>query len=199
VKGAQGIGIGIAAVTGAQEGALPAFRSPGQVVFFSYAGGVTAGGRRTRLAPQASYANGPFRVIAEYVRASQDVKKGTETSRLRNVAWQAAGAWLLTGESPSWGSVSPKSPFEKGKGWGAFELAARYSELDVDDAVFARGLADPVRSAGGAKAFAAGVNWYLTKNFKYVANYERTTFDGGRADGDRRAENALLFRAQVAF
>jgi hypothetical protein len=40
---------------------------------------------------------------------------------------------------------------------------------------------------------------YLTKNVKYVANYERTTFEGGRTGGDRETENALLFRAQVGF
>ena len=197
--GAQGIGIGIAAVTGTQEGALPSFRSPGQVAFFTYASGVSAGGTRTRVAPQASYTNGPFRVIAEYVRSSQDVKRGTGAIRVRNDAWQATAAWLLTGESPAWGPVSPRRPFEKGKGRGAFELAARYSQLDLDDAVFARARADPARSAGGAKAFAFGLNWYLTRNFKYVANYERTRFDRGRADGDRETENALLFRAQVAF
>jgi len=199
VKGAEGIGIGIAGSTGKQEGALPSFRSPGQLTFFSYASGVTAGGTRTRFAPQASYANGPFRLIGEYVRSSQDVKKGNGKIQVKNDAWQAAATFVLTGETPSSGGVSPNRPFEKGKGWGSFELAARYSELDVDDAVFARGLADPVRSASKARAFAFGVNWYLTKNVKYVANYERTTFDGGRASGDRKAENILLFRAQVAF
>jgi len=198
-KAAQGIGIGIAATTGKQEGALPALRSPGQLTFFSYATGVVAGGTRTRLSPQASYANGPFRLIGEYVRSSQDVRKGTETSRVTNDGWQATAAFLLTGETPAAGVVSPKAPFEKGKGWGAFELAARYSELDVDDAVFARGLADPDRSASKARAIGVGLNWYLTKNFKSVVDYERTTFEGGRTGGDRETENALLFRAQVSF
>jgi hypothetical protein len=42
------------------------------------------------------------------------------------------------------------------------------------------------------------VNWYLTPNFKYVFNVERTVFDGG-ADGARPAENALAFRTQINF
>jgi phosphate-selective porin OprO and OprP len=198
-KAAQGIGIGIAASTGKQEGALPSLRSPGQLTFFSYASGITADGTRTRFSPQASYGVGPFRLIGEYVRSGQEVKKGTETIRVTNDAWQAAAALVLTGETPSSAGVSPRSPFEKGRSWGALELAARYSELDVDDAVFARVLADPIRSASKAKAFGFGLNWYMTKNVKYVANYERTTFEGGHPDGDRKAENALLFRAQVAF
>lgn len=198
-KGVQGIGIGLAATTGTQEGALPSFRSPGQLTFFSYASGVTAGGRRTRIFPQASYANGRFRLIGEYVRSGQDTRQGNETIRVTHDAWQAAAAFVLTGETPSSGGVSPKRSFEKGKGWGALEVAARYSELDVDDAVFSLGLADAARSVTGARAVGVGVNWYLTKNVKYVTNYERTTFDGGRAGGDRRTENALLFRAQLAF
>lgn len=196
---AQGVGIGIAATTGKQEGALPSFRSPGQLTFFTYASGVTAGGPRTRVMPQASYSAGPFRLIAEYARSNQDVRKGTETSEVTNAAWQAAGTFLLTGETPAGGVVSPKRPFGTDTGWGAFELAARYTELDVDDAVFARGLADPARSASRARAVAFGVNWYLTKNVKYVANYERTQFEGGRAGGDRKTENALLFRVQLAY
>ncbi len=80
-KAAEGIGIGIAASTGRQEGPLlPVFRSPGQVPIFTYAVGVAAGGTRTRVSPQASYGIGPFRLIGEYARSSQDVTKGTETS-----------------------------------------------------------------------------------------------------------------------
>lgn len=196
---ARGIGIGVAATTGRQEGALPSFRSPGQLTFFAYASGVTAGGTRTRVMPQASYSEGPFRLITEYARSRQEVTKGRETSEVTHAAWQAAGTFLLTGETPAAGVVSPKRPFGTDKGWGAFELAARYTELDVDDDAFARGLADPARSASKATAVAFGLNWYLTKNVKYVANYERTRFEGGRAGGDRESENALLFRVQLAY
>jgi phosphate-selective porin OprO/OprP len=198
-KAAQGIGIGFAATTGKQEGALPAYRSPGQLTFFTYASGVTASGRRTRLLPQASYATGPFRLIAEYARSGQDTTRGAETIRVTHDAWQATAAFVLTGETPSSGGVSPKRAFEKGKGWGALELAARVSQLDVDDTVFSRGLADAARSATRARAVGVGLNWYLTKNVKSMANYDRTTFDGGRAGGDRPTENALLFRAQLSF
>jgi phosphate-selective porin len=44
-----------------------------------------------------------------------------------------------------------------------------------------------------------GLNWYLNRHAKLVGTYERTTFEGGARDGDRAAENALLFRAQVYF
>jgi phosphate-selective porin OprO/OprP len=199
-KTLAGLGFGIAASTGKQEGVLlPVLRSPGQLVIFNYVAGVSADGTRTRFTPQASYGIGPFRLIGEYVRSSQDVRKEAATTRVAHDAWEATAAFVLTRETPTPAGVTPKSPFAKGKGWGAFELAARYSELDVDDAVFARGLADPARSASRARALGFGLNWYLTKNVKYVANYERTSFEGGRTGGDRETENAVFFRAQLAF
>ena len=49
-----------------------------------------------------------------------------------------------------------------------------------------------------AHAWAAGLNWYLTPNFKYVVNVERTVFDDG-AVGARRPENAVVLRTQLNF
>jgi hypothetical protein len=42
------------------------------------------------------------------------------------------------------------------------------------------------------------LNWYLTPNYKYVFNFERTVFDGD-PNGPRKAEDALVFRTQVNF
>ena len=53
-------------------------------------------------------------------------------------------------------------------------------------------------SSRKAEAWTAGLNWYLTPDFKYVFNVERTVFDGD-PDGPRKAENVLAFRTQVAF
>ena len=198
-KSVQALGIGVAGTTGEQEGALPVFRTPGQVVFFNYLVGAAASGTRSRIAPQASWTGGRVRLLGEYVRSQQDVRKDLDTFRVSHDAWQAAAAVLLTGESYAPGPLSPKRPFERGGGRGALEIAARYSELDVDDAVFDHGLADPARSASRARAVAAGLNWYLTRNVKYVADFERTTFEGGSAAGDRDAENAILFRFQLSF
>ncbi len=66
-------------------------------------------------------------------------------------------------------------------------------------AAFSLGLADATKSARRARAWAAGVNWYLNRNVKLVMNYENTTFIGGAVGGDRSAEHALLSRFQIAF
>jgi len=44
---------------------------------------------------------------------------------------------VLTGEEASYKGVKPKRPFDlKNGAWGAFELAARYSQLHVDGDAF---------------------------------------------------------------
>lgn len=197
----KGLGLGFSATRGKQQGALPSFRSGGQVVFFSYLSTASADGNRTRISPQGSFYLGPVGVLGEYVRSRQPVRKGTDLTRVSNEAWEVTASVVLTGETATASGVRPRRPFDPSRGtWGALELVARVNRLSVDDAAFVRGLADPTKSAREARAWAVGLNWYLSRNFKYVLDYERTTFTGGAAAGaDRRAENAILLRSQVAF
>jgi hypothetical protein len=44
-----------------------------------------------------------------------------------------------------------------------------------------------------------GLNWHLARNFKLMANYERTKFDGGAKAGDRPDEIVVLTRLQAAY
>jgi phosphate-selective porin OprO/OprP len=194
------LGFGIAGTRGRQEGALPTYRTSGQQAFFTYATGVTALGTRTRVSPQASYQGGPIRLIGEYARSRQRVVRGNLARDVTNRAWQAAASIVLTGEAPVAGVVTPKHPFEPGKGgWGALEVAARYTALEVGDEAFRAALADPTRSARKAQAWAVGLNWHLNKNVRQVVNFERTTFTGGAAAGDRAPENAILIRTQISY
>lgn len=197
----RGLGVGIAGTTGTQAGVLPTYRSLGQLAFFTYATGVAADGARRRLAPQASYQAGPFRLLGEWTRVTQRLRNsGGDSLEARHRAWQAAAAFVLSGEAPAGGVVTPKKPFDPAQGgWGALELAVRYNRFDVDGDVFA-GFADASRSARAATAWSVGVSWYLTRNVKYVASLDHTTYEGGAGGGgDRHAEDALLLRTQVSF
>jgi phosphate-selective porin OprO/OprP len=90
------------------------------------------------------------------------------------------GSWLLTGEQRRYNSATgsfqnprPKSPFARAGGWGAFELAARFSHTDLN---FNEGTAGstPLASAvrgGEQDVLALGLNWYLNPNFKVLLNY----------------------------
>ncbi|MFZ3113974.1 MAG: porin [Syntrophales bacterium] len=195
----KGLGIGVAGSHGNQAGALPSFKSPGQQTFFKYATATVAAGRRWRVVPQAYYYAGPFGLLTEYVRSVQEVKNGSATEDLANIAWQVAASWVVTGEEASYKGVKPKRSFAPAVGaWGALEVAARYHELQVDDKAFPV-FADPAKSAKEARAWAVGFNWYLNRNVKLAADYEETKFDRGHTTGNRETENILFTRFQVAY
>ena len=107
---------------------------------------------------------------------------------------------MLTGENATdaGSGVRPRNNFDFGNGhWGAFQIAARYHELTVDDQAFTLALAAPGAS-GKAEAWTVGLNWYLTGNIRYIVNFDRTVFDDD-PDGPRHAEHALAFRTQLFF
>ena len=229
----RGLGAGIAATYVNQVGTasntlLPAYKTETQRNFFNYyvatnaagaasANGTTiANGERLRISPQAYYYYRSFGLLGEYVSESQDVSRTlgsgaaavTRRARLKPDSWQLMASYLLTGDDASFGTVVPKRPFAVGQpGWGAFELAARISELKIDPATFAdtKGVvngwfADPSTQANKAIAWTLGVNWYLTQNVEWFLDYTKTRFDGGAANGkDRADESAFFTRFQVAF
>jgi len=193
VNALAGLGFGLAATHGNFKGTsaasgLPSYKTAGQESnFFAYSSGVFGSGDRDRISPQAYYYFGPFGLIAEYARVSQDVSNGTKAASLDNDGWQIAASYLLTGEDASFGKVKPNQPFSSnGGGWGAWELVARYQENNIDSGAFSTGstaaatrFADPRINARSAKSWAAGVNWYLNQNVKLALDVEDTSFDGG--------------------
>jgi phosphate-selective porin OprO/OprP len=208
-----GLGVGVAGSTGIERGTtaapqLASYRTAGQQTWFRYLSSTTtpatnvfADGTRRRLAPQAYWYSGPFGVHGEYILSWQEVKKlNVDNLKLRHQAWEATGSYFLTGEKNGWRSVTPKKPFDPAAGtFGAVELAARYSELRIDDATFPA-FANPATTPSKAKAWAVGLNWYLAKAIKVVLDYEHTTFDGGTASGEaREPEHFVASRVQYSF
>jgi phosphate-selective porin OprO/OprP len=206
----KGLGVGAAVSIGEQNGstasaALPAYRTPGQQVFFRYrsdgtaAGTTVANGTRSRWSAQGYYYSGRLGVLAEQVFSSQDVRRGTTAAQLDTNAWQIAGSWVLTGEAASYRGVTPRQAFDRGAGtWGAFEITARYHQLTPDDEAFPF-FANPASAAAKANAIGTGLNWYLNRNVKVVLQYEDTQFEGGAPNGDRPAERVVFTRLQFAF
>jgi phosphate-selective porin OprO and OprP len=212
----RGLGVGIAGTYTSQTGTtaqplLPVFRTPAQSTFFRYRTGTTptlADGERTRLAPQFYYYVGRFGLLGEYTTVSQDVSRTTIAGRredtLDTTAWQVQASWFLTGEEESFRGFKPNNVFSLANNtWGAFEVVARYQELDPDDDAFVGGaasFADPANAASKATAYGLGLNWYLNENLKWVLNYDRTSFDGGAAGGaDREDEDVFLTRFALGF
>ncbi|HEX9943106.1 MAG TPA: porin [Thermoanaerobaculia bacterium] len=206
----KNLGLGVAGSTGKQEGTvtapnLPSFRTPGQQTFFSYRSDgtapntVIADGDRTRFSPQAYLYTGPFGLLAEYVTSKQAVRRGTVARDLEHKAWQVAASWVLSGGEPTYRSVNPKKVFDpEAHTWGAFEIAARYHQQELDEATFPT-FANLASSASAAEAWAVGFNWYFNRNLRLLFDYENTSFEGGAATGDREDEKIFFSRFQIAF
>ncbi len=194
-------------------GSAPGFATVGQQQFFAYNptnAAVVANGEHWRLSPQGYYFYGPFGFLGEYVISDQAVKRtgaGPQPSaRLENTGWQISGSWLLTGEDATFGTVVPRHPFNpKEGGWGAWQIAARYSVLDIDPNAFPL-FSNPATSARSAQEWSVGLNWYLNRDVRVNFSYSQTGFDGGGGSGSsapaivtRQMERVLFTRIQLAF
>jgi phosphate-selective porin OprO and OprP len=93
----------------------------------------------------------------------------------------AEASWTITGEHrtyiPSTGAYSaiiPNNPVNPGgTGWGAWEIAGRYSVMNLNDE-----LGNAAGIAGGQQTiYTAGLNWYVNSNIMFKLNYLHGTFD----------------------
>jgi phosphate-selective porin OprO/OprP len=142
---------------------------------------------------------GPWSVQAEAMSALVD--RVDNPSSVLGGAYVQVG-WFLTGEHRPYdrlnGAIERVRPFEDfflvrtdrgiGGGWGAWELAARYSHIDLND--------DDIRG-GRMNNLTAGVNWYCNPYCKVVFNYIHSWVSD---QNDLPSEaNAFALRAQVDF
>jgi len=208
----RGLGFGVGGsyqanhpATNTATGLTPGYTTDGQQRFFAYNAGVNANGAAWRVSPQAYYYYGPLGLLAEYVISDQQVALGKKSADLQNSAWQVSGCWVLTGEEASYTGITPLHPFDPRRGqWGAWQVVARFGELNVDGKAFQDGFASSTKSADTATAWSVGLNWYLNKNIRANLSYSHTTFGGftGKAAPGTvpaQDENVLFSRVQLAF
>ena len=207
----RGLSFGVSASYGREKtaaGRTSGYRTDGQQTFFTYLANTITDGPNWRVSPQVDYRWGSFGLLGEYVVSTVNVRASTtgRLTELQNRAWQLATGYVLTGESSSYAGVVPANNFDFSKGtWGAFEIAARYSNLKIDDAAFPL-YASPAASADEATSFGLGLNWYLSKAVRFTFDYYQTKF--GRAPGApatlanaviRQDEKSLITRFQISF
>ena len=235
VNALQGLGFGVAGTYAHSNGlgngptnpnsvlGLPSdIKTPGQqAAVITYYAGAAAGasaqqaGNKIRWTPQLYYYNGSFGLLSEYAQSRFDVISGTggfRASGVQNDAWHITGSWLVTGENASFGSVKPKNAYNpNGAGWGAWEIVARYQEINVDEKLFtdngaaANQYLSSATQSKSAQAWALGVNWYLNNNVKIAANYEDTNFGDSFSGSNlttvvnRPNERSLFTRLQLSY
>ena len=144
---------------------------------------------------EAAYVYGPWSVQGEYFMTEVDRETGLSDLSFDGAYVQAS--WILTGErrpyesgKATFGRVVPDRPFDPQAGhWGAWEIAARYSELDVSDGTVL---------GGEMENYTFGVNWYLQKHMRLMMNYIAVDTDANAVTPDDDPQ-ILLFRAQADF
>jgi phosphate-selective porin OprO/OprP len=121
----------------------------------------------TLLALEAALVRGPAALQAEVVTAMADAPSpGGDPSFL---SYYVQAAWLLTGESVSYrraegvfGGVAPQRNFSVADGGaGAWQLAARWSRIDLSD----EGIA-----GGELSDISLGLNWFLNPITRITGN-----------------------------
>jgi phosphate-selective porin OprO/OprP len=148
------------------------------------------------LNPELAWVAGPLSFQSEYFRTF--IHSG-ETGNPVFWGWYVQGSYFLTGEHRPYDRqygvfdrVRPKKNFAPGKGyWGGWEMAVRYSVLDLSD----RGI-----QGGKGSDFTAGLNWYLYPTMRVMLNYVYSvTQDRANPPIDRGRLNIFQMRVQLAF
>jgi phosphate-selective porin OprO/OprP len=150
---------------------------------------------------------GPLYVQGEYFWYNVDRREFTGLPSLQFNGGYAQASWVLTGETRTYNAgnaayngVVPKDPFSWASGgWGAWEIAARYSVVDLNDRI---GFADG--TAGGKQSIVTvGLNWYVNRNIRFMLDYLHGTIDKQVSPTnftDSGAKfDAVAMRTQVAF
>ncbi len=142
---------------------------------------------------------GSFHFQSEYFDFNVERTVGNGPS-LDFSGYYIQGGYILTGEkrsysasSGSYGGVTPSRPFDwRTGGWGAWEIAARYSKVDLNDKDILGGRQENIT---------LGLNWYVNSNMRFMLNYINGKVDkrtGGGDDIGARYQ-AVGARAQIAF
>lgn len=140
-----------------------------------------------RFGIEAALVHGPLSIQGEYMGTQVDALSGPDPEFS---GYYGYVSYFLTGEHRAYKNstgafdrVKPKTNFGKG-GTGAWEVALRYSQLDLNDA--------PI-TGGELKDITLGVNWYLNPNVRAMLNYVGADLDTvGDAD-------ILQLRFQIDF
>lgn len=119
---------------------------------------------------EAAAMYGPFSVQSEFAKGRVERDNGSD---LDFDGFYVQAGWTLTGESRTYKAtdgefkrLKPKNPFDLDKGtWGAWEVAARYDQIDLEDEDI---------MGGEQKRATLALNWYLNENVRLMADYYRT-------------------------
>lgn len=137
---------------------------------------------------------GPFAVKGEYTGWNLSRRTASDVNLQ---GYYVEASYFLTGESLNYeaakgvfGSLSPRSAAGQG-GIGAWQVAVRYDTLDLNDP--GAGVV-----GGRQEALALGLNWYVNKNMRFMADYVNVlSLDRPGSIYNNDEPSAFLVRSQV--
>jgi phosphate-selective porin OprO/OprP len=137
--------------------------------------------RIKQLGLEAAFQSGPLSFQAEYLMTALDRDSGHDN--LWFYGWYAYVSWFLTGESRRYFPEEAIFGYPEIRSkWGALEFAARYSMVNLNSGSV---------PGGQEKNVTLGLNWYINRNFRVMAEYlwifcdQTANDDGAVVGGDR--------------
>jgi phosphate-selective porin OprO/OprP len=144
---------------------------------------------------------GAASVQGEYIRTDVSFQNGIANEPTFD-GFYVLGSWFLTGESRpykvkngTFGRVHPNQNFQAGgDGWGAWEIAARFSQLDLEDTGI---------TGGKEQNITIGLNWYPHPHIRFMLNYIHASVDRSPVNAlvatNNFSPDIVQMRAQVDF
>lgn len=119
--------------------------------------------------------------------------------------WYGFLTYSLTGEqhpydpaTASFRNIRPAKPLGTPGGWGAWEVAARYSSIDLDFLPFNTAATGGI--AGGKQdIWTLGVNWYPNNAVKFQLNYDNIKINHVNATANDISADAVVLRSQISL
>ncbi len=171
-------------------------------------GAITTTDDLVRWGGEVAGVYGPVSLQGEYVRVDIDRTSSSDvTTDFDFYGWYLEGSYFLTGETRPYsvkkggfGRVKPLKSLHRG-GLGAWQVAARYSGIDLDDGTI---------TGGVEHNMTLGLNWYVNPYVRFMANYilvdnnDNATNNSGNLHADESSAanddpQIFMLRAQVDF
>ena len=154
-----------------------------------------AAGDITNLGVELAYVAGPMSFQAEYFDNETELENGS-----KGYEWDGfyvQGSYMLTGETRGYKWKGAKFDKVKPSGKnGAVELVLRYEDISIDDPTLGTVTANEV----DVDRTVIGLNWYVTKTVKFMANYSTVSLDNQVNPGGTTEDlDSFQLRAQYAF
>jgi phosphate-selective porin OprO/OprP len=144
------------------------------------------------LGAEAAATYGNFYADGEYFHYDVDRTTGSDPAfngGYVEASYTFDGRRTYNKAAGAYSGVKPDHPFDMSfSGWGAWELAARYSTINLNDSGV---------TGGKQNTYSAGLNWYPNTNLRFMLDYIHADVRG--KPGSNESDDAIAARAQFAF